>query len=513
MRERVVNKVLQKNEQEANKFVAKVMRVTAAILMLILVLNTVGVFTIKQGVMVTACICGVILLLIPTVLVNALKLTAPVLKYVFVTIAMLFVCIITVTLNWHAIVVFIFAIGIACMYFSKPVNLYAMIASPILFSIAQYLAYILSYTPDRNMSDMKHVIVFCILPRALSLFAMSVLFLSINNRTRHMLSGLMDADAQAKMMEQLRESQTKSAQVSHTLVNTVNTTSSNNQKVLEIGESATKAAEDTLTHLQQVSDNITGISNNLSDLSESTSEITDISDDVSSITRDNLVNMNFVMREFDEITQSTDDSRQAISVLEEKSQEIASITKVISDIAAQTNLLALNASIESARAGEAGKGFAVVAQEIRALARQTNTALGDIGSIIEDVVNNTANAVKSMDKSSELVAAGMGLVQKADESSRQVNEATEKMNEKIANINSLTKDVASYAERIISIVQNVNDISRESMNQMQNVTVASNQTAQDVEVLMQLVGDLNDISYELDSMFEAQQPPMLEQGK
>ena len=56
------------------------------------------------------------------------------------------------------------------------------------------------------------------------------------------------------------------------------------------------------------------------------------------------------------------------------SSQIASITKVIEDIAFQTNILALNAAIEAARAGTAGKGFAVVADEVRNLAAKSAEA-------------------------------------------------------------------------------------------------------------------------------------------
>ena len=58
--------------------------------------------------------------------------------------------------------------------------------------------------------------------------------------------------------------------------------------------------------------------------------------------------------------------------------DIENVVTLINQIADQTNLLALNASIEAARAGEHGKGFAVVAQEVRKLAENTVSALGEV---------------------------------------------------------------------------------------------------------------------------------------
>jgi methyl-accepting chemotaxis protein len=76
---------------------------------------------------------------------------------------------------------------------------------------------------------------------------------------------------------------------------------------------------------------------------------------------------------------------QRILELEERTREASSIVETVQELADQSNLLAFNAALEASRGGEHGKGFAVVAQEMRSLANQSLKATGRIRQILEGV--------------------------------------------------------------------------------------------------------------------------------
>lgn len=97
---------------------------------------------------------------------------------------------------------------------------------------------------------------------------------------------------------------------------------------------------------------------------------------------------------------------EAMSRINDASQQIGNIISEIESIASQTNLLSLNASIEAARAGEAGRGFSVVADEIRQLAEQSSKSAVDTRALIEGTMQEIENGNKAADR----VVASIGLV-------------------------------------------------------------------------------------------------------
>ncbi|MBF0296698.1 MAG: bacteriohemerythrin [Magnetococcales bacterium] len=93
-------------------------------------------------------------------------------------------------------------------------------------------------------------------------------------------------------------------------------------------------------------------------------------------------------------SQATSEFGFVLDALANAAREIGAVVDFIYEIADQTNMLALNASIEAAGAGEAGKGFAVVASEIKALARQTSQATGDIVVRVHEIQDRSSEAAQ-----------------------------------------------------------------------------------------------------------------------
>lgn len=153
------NRIIKKNEEDANKSVAKVMLITIAVFTVVYVLNLFGIFVIDKTAMTIAYAASAILLALPVILNKLLGPSNKALKYIYVIISALFLLIVTTTLTYHAVVIYAYPIALAGMYFSKRMTRFSAAITSFVTVLGQVLGYYLNWRPDHNF-DTVHRLVF-----------------------------------------------------------------------------------------------------------------------------------------------------------------------------------------------------------------------------------------------------------------------------------------------------------------------------------------------------------------
>ncbi|MCV3272310.1 methyl-accepting chemotaxis protein [Roseobacter sinensis] len=147
-----------------------------------------------------------------------------------------------------------------------------------------------------------------------------------------------------------------------------------------------------------------------------------------------------VRQSADRSRQVSDETEASISEMTEASAEIHRVMKVIEDIAFQINLLALNAGVEAARAGEAGRGFSVVASEVRALARRSQDAVQEIGTVID---RNTQSVEAGVEKVGQSRKALEDIISEVEIASGQISDITTAVEQQALGVDEVNSAIQS----------------------------------------------------------------------
>lgn len=275
-----------------------------------------------------------------------------------------------------------------------------------------------------------------------------------------------------------------------------------------------------ITQVSDVTDNVSGAANNIHDqtirltqqlqvhnneteqivtavteMSSAASEVAMNANEVSNATSNASEDSHLAQQRVDTsvvsitaLVDEVDQAAQHIHSLNQQSQKIDNVLKVIGEIAEQTNLLALNAAIEAARAGEQGRGFAVVADEVRGLASRTQSSTKEIKEMLDDLHTLVAQAVSSMSHSQSTCSEAVGAANSITESLSSVTGAVETINDMTSQIATAATEQSSVTDEInrnmVAIQDIVTDLIHSSSNSEQVVSELNHAGTE----LKQLVG-------------------------
>ncbi|WP_341235392.1 methyl-accepting chemotaxis protein [uncultured Sulfitobacter sp.] len=163
----------------------------------------------------------------------------------------------------------------------------------------------------------------------------------------------------------------------------------------------------------------------------------------------------------------------AMDEISTSSKKVASIVKVIDDIAFQTNLLALNAGVEAARAGDAGRGFAVVASEVRALAQRSSEAATEINGLIAQSVAQ--------------VKIGVDLVGETGKSLEEIATSVHDISTQVSEIAISASQQSLNLEEINGSVTKLDQSTQQNAARLEETTAASDALKREAAALVETI--------------------------
>jgi Methyl-accepting chemotaxis protein len=239
------------------------------------------------------------------------------------------------------------------------------------------------------------------------------------------------------------------------------------------------ASEQVATGAKQVSASSQALSQGSTEQASSIEEITASIEEIASQTRQNAVNANqaneLAFNAKDKAVQGNSQMAEmlrAMGEINDSSNNISKIIKVIDEIAFQTNILSLNAAVEAARAGQHGKGFAVVAEEVRNLAARSANAAKETTAMIEGsikkveigtrIANETATAlnqiVDGVAKAANLVGEIATASNEQASGIAQVNQAISQVAQVVQTNSATSEESASASEELSSQAELLKDL-------------------------------------------------------
>lgn len=267
--------------------------------------------------------------------------------------------------------------------------------------------------------------------------------------------------------------------------------------------------ENVVIEMNELNDNLEGISATTEELSANTEEtaassqeMTATSQEIERAVQTIAENSSKGALAAREISARAEDTKEKVDLSLEKTSTILAETKeelekaieeskvveqiqvlsaAIMTIAEQTNLLALNAAIEAARAGEAGKGFSVVADEISNLADQSKLTVNKITEVTKQVMT----AVENLSINSNSLLSFVS--EDVNNDYKNMVEVADKYREDAKFVDNLVTDFSATSEELLASIESM-------AHAIDGIAIAANESATGTTEIAHRTSEVNALS-------------------
>ena len=143
-----------------------------------------------------------------------------------------------------------------------------------------------------------------------------------------------------------------------------------------------------------------------------------------------------------------------------------------------------------ARAGEAGKGFAVVASEISNLSSQTNTATGEITTLITSIVSSIGAVTESMERLLESSQMQNRYVDDTADNIEQIHTSTRNIFNQVSQLKETVDVVTSANAQVSEGIVNVETVTQKVMEEANDTLQSCNTNLQSIANVTEIMDKL-----------------------
>ena len=263
---------------------------------------------------------------------------------------------------------------------------------------------------------------------------------------------------------------------------------SNMSTVAEKAQQQLKIVKETLNGIEDVANRANNITTTLAKIEE-------FVENTVKVTEEGSEHVDKYNEQMDVISTNLSDTAAFIEALNAHLKEIDQVNGLIINITEQLKLLSLNSAVEAARAGEAGKGFVVVAQEMNKLSSATRDSIGQINSLLNNILNSNAKVSESISSCVDSFDISKDIFSSVKDSFYTINKNTYILSDEMKKVYEESRLISENTEGISNQGQTLHDASNEISSITQDVAaVTEEELAENEEINNQALSLQNMLS-------------------